>query len=105
VVGLGSGTRDSIRRPKMDSLILLDDFACRLKLHLVLIRIAEQPLGSALPKDIGKLTKVQLTTGLVPKTGNHGKQAEANTVKIGGRLARKVNNAWYAAITAQVLKI
>jgi hypothetical protein len=51
----------------------------------MLIRIAKEPLGSAFPKDMGKLTKVQLTTGIIPKTAP-GKQAAANTVKIGTRL-------------------
>ena len=32
----------------------------------MLIRIAKEPLGSAFPKDMGKLTKVQLTTGIIP---------------------------------------
>ena len=79
----------------MDSPISLDDFkavvgktgangSCHLKLHLLLIRIVEARHGSAFPTHMGKLTKVQLTTGLLPK--GVGKQAAPNMVKIGTRL-------------------
>ena len=73
----------------MDSPISFDDFkalvgktnskgSCRLKLHLVLIRIVEARHGAAFPTHMGKLTKVQLTTGAV--------QAAPNMVQIGTRL-------------------
>ena len=59
------------------------------KLHLVLIRIAEQCRpGSASPQAMGMLTKVQLTTGLIPKTGTKQDEANimANMIKIETRL-------------------
>jgi hypothetical protein len=80
-------------RLEMGSPISLDDFrdlvgkknkdSCLLIPPLVLIHIFKAPSGRAFPEDMVRLTKVKLTTGLIPKSGTQGSQVSESEEHLG----------------------